>query len=144
MKEFDSLRWIAHQTKQYCHSSRKIYLVFAREPPTHIFLLLSSHWFRQCITVIHSGQIMLASTLLPSSKLHPSHFVPPITVAEAPPRNRVAIFSKSTPKLAFVARATNDARDGAVDATSSPVRCRYTHRFVFHVPFLCFLFNFVI
>ncbi|QCD89622.1 vacuolar protein 8 [Vigna unguiculata] len=63
---------------------------------------------------------MLASTLLPSSKLHPSHFVPPITVAEAPPRNRVAIFSKSTPKLAFVARATNDARDGAVDATSSP------------------------
>ncbi|XP_022631665.1 uncharacterized protein LOC106777739 isoform X3 [Vigna radiata var. radiata] len=63
---------------------------------------------------------MLASTLLPPSKLLPSHFVPPITVAEAPLRNRVAIFSKSTPKLAFVARATNDARDGTVDATSSP------------------------
>ncbi|XP_047181621.1 uncharacterized protein LOC124848056 [Vigna umbellata] len=63
---------------------------------------------------------MLASTLLPPSKLHPSHLVPPITVAEAPLRNRVAIFSKSTRKLAFVARATNDARDGTVDATSSP------------------------
>ncbi|ESW25276.1 hypothetical protein PHAVU_003G022200 [Phaseolus vulgaris] len=63
---------------------------------------------------------MLAFTLLPSSKLHPSHFLPPVAVAEAPPRNRLAIFPKSISKLAFVARATNDARDGAVDATSPP------------------------
>ncbi|CAJ1932514.1 unnamed protein product [Sphenostylis stenocarpa] len=61
---------------------------------------------------------MLASSLLPSSRLHPSYFVPPINVAETHPRNRVAIFSKSTSKLAFVARTANNAHDGAVDATS--------------------------
>ncbi|KAL2347722.1 hypothetical protein Fmac_001722 [Flemingia macrophylla] len=63
---------------------------------------------------------MLASTLLTPSKLNPSHFLPPITVAETHPRNRLAVFSKSNSKLAFSARATGDGRDGAIDATSPP------------------------
>ncbi|KAG4991329.1 hypothetical protein JHK87_024786 [Glycine soja] len=61
---------------------------------------------------------MLASTILTPSKL-----VPPITVvvaAETHPRNRVALFPKSNSKLAFVARASGNARDGTVDATSAP------------------------
>ncbi|KAL2626962.1 hypothetical protein GLYMA_07G166300v4 [Glycine max] len=63
---------------------------------------------------------MLASTILTPTKLNTSHFVPPITVvvAETHPRNRVALFPKSNSKLAFVARANGNARDGAVDATS--------------------------
>ncbi|KAH1242361.1 Protein ARABIDILLO 1 [Glycine max] len=82
--------------------------------------LLSSLPFWHWITVIHSGQIMLASTILTPTKLNTSHFVPPITVvvAETHPRNRVALFPKSNSKLAFVARANGNARDGAVDATS--------------------------
>ncbi|KAL5142129.1 U-box domain-containing protein 12 [Glycine soja] len=84
-----------------------------------IFLsFLSSLSFWHCATVIHSGQIMLASTILTPSKL-----VPPITVvvaAETHPRNRVALFPKSNSKLAFVARASGNARDGTVDATSAP------------------------
>lgn len=89
-----------------------------------IFLsFLSSLSFWHCATVIHSGQIMLASTILTPSKL-----VPPITVvvaAETHPRNRVALFPKSNSKLAFVARANGNARDGAVDATSPLVRYSY-------------------
>ncbi|KAL5162482.1 Protein ARABIDILLO 1 [Glycine soja] len=95
-----------------------------REFPFHcnciLLSLLSSLPFWHWITVIHSGQIMLASTILTPTKLNTSHFVPPITVvvAETHPRNRVALFPKSNSKLAFVARANGNARDGAVDATS--------------------------
>ncbi|TKY69272.1 ARABIDILLO 1 [Spatholobus suberectus] len=66
------------------------------------------------------GQIMLASTLLTPSKLNPSHFVSLTIFAETHPRNRVAVFSKSNSKLAFVARASSNGRDSAVDATSPP------------------------
>ncbi|XP_020235456.1 uncharacterized protein LOC109815219 [Cajanus cajan] len=80
---------------------------------------------------------MLGYTLLTPSNLNPSHFLPPITVAQTLPPSTLAISSKSKSKLAFSARATGNGRDAtfppgidAATSTSSDLGDGYVALFV--------------